>query len=30
LVITIAMALLLSGAVMRLEKWLLPWRHDLR
>jgi NitT/TauT family transport system permease protein len=30
LVITIAMALLLSGAVMRVEKWLLPWRHDLR
>ncbi|HVE20537.1 MAG TPA: ABC transporter permease [Acidocella sp.] len=30
LVITVALALALSGAVMRLEKWLLPWRHDLR
>ena len=30
LVITIAMALLLSSAVMRVEKRLLPWRHDLR
>ena len=30
LVITVALALVLSGVVMRVEKWLLPWRHDLR
>ena len=30
LVITVALALILSSAVTRVEKWLLPWRHDLR
>jgi NitT/TauT family transport system permease protein len=30
LVITVGLALVLSGVVMRVEKWLLPWRHDLR
>jgi NitT/TauT family transport system permease protein len=29
LVATIVLALLLSGAVIRMERWLLPWRHDL-
>jgi NitT/TauT family transport system permease protein len=26
---TIVLALLLSGVVVRMERWLLPWRHDL-
>ncbi len=29
LVITVVLALLLSSVVTRVEKWLLPWRHDL-
>ena len=29
LVITVALALILSSVVTRVEKWLLPWRHDL-
>jgi NitT/TauT family transport system permease protein len=29
LVITVALALILSSIVTRVEKWLLPWRHDL-
>jgi NitT/TauT family transport system permease protein len=29
LVATIVLALLLSGIVVRVERWLLPWRHDL-
>lgn len=30
LVATVALALLLSAAVSRVERWLLPWRHDLQ
>ena len=30
LVVTMSLALLLSGAVSRVERMLLPWRHDLR
>ncbi len=30
LVVTMALALLLSGVVSRVERWLLPWRHDLQ
>lgn len=29
LIATIVLALLLSGVVVRMERWLLPWRHDL-
>ena len=29
LVVTVTLALLLSSAVSRVERWLLPWRHDL-
>jgi NitT/TauT family transport system permease protein len=29
LIATIVLALLLSGSVVRVERWLLPWRHDL-
>ena len=28
--VTVSLALLLSGAVSRVERMLLPWRHDLR
>lgn len=30
LVVTVALALILSGMVSRVERWLLPWRHDLQ
>lgn len=30
LVVTVALALILSGTVSRVERWLLPWRHDLQ
>ena len=29
LIATIVLALVLSGIVVRMERWLLPWRHDL-
>jgi NitT/TauT family transport system permease protein len=29
LIATIVLALALSGIVVRMERWLLPWRHDL-
>lgn len=29
LVATVVLALILSGVVARIERWLLPWRHDL-
>jgi len=30
LVVTVALALVLSAIVSRIERWLLPWRHDLQ
>jgi ABC-type nitrate/sulfonate/bicarbonate transport system permease component len=30
LAVTVALSLILASIVARVERWLLPWRHDLK